>query len=126
MHKSRLGGLIIDCNTDDLEMAAVFWTQALGFAAGNSLDPEDENYVHLETGPDDLPIEIQKVTHPSRVHIDIETDNIEAEVARLEKLGAKRVEQVNSWWVMQAPTGHRFCVIKVQKPSFDKEANKWE
>ena len=126
MHKSRLGGLIIDCNTDDLEMAATFWTQALGFESINSSDPEDENYVPLKTGPDDPAIEIQKVTHPSRVHIDIETDDIEAEVARLEKLGAKRVEQVNSWWVMEAPTGHRFCVITEQKPSFDQKANKWE
>jgi predicted enzyme related to lactoylglutathione lyase len=126
MHKSRLGGLIIDCNTDDLEMAATFWTQALGFESINSSEPEDENYVPLKTGPDDPAIEIQKVTHPSRVHIDIETDDIEAEVARLEKLGAKRVEQVNSWWVMEAPTGHRFCVITEQKPSFDQKANKWE
>jgi len=126
MHKSRLGGLIIDCNTDDLEMAATFWTQALGFESINSSDPEDENYVPLKTGPDDPAIEIQEVTHPSRVHIDIETDDIEAEVGRLEKLGAKRVEQVNSWWVMEAPTGHRFCVITEQKPSFDQKANKWE
>ena len=126
MHKSRLGGLIIDCNTDDLEMAATFWTQALGYESISSSDPEDENYVPLNTGPDDPAIEIQKVTHPSRVHIDIETDDIEAEVTRLEKLGAKRAEQVNSWWVMEAPTGHRFCVITDQKPSFDQKANRWD
>ena len=30
MHKSRLGGLIIDCRTDDLDAAADFWSQALG------------------------------------------------------------------------------------------------
>jgi predicted enzyme related to lactoylglutathione lyase len=126
MHRSRLGGLIIDCKTDDLETAAIFWTQALGYEAINSSDPEDENYVPLKTGPDDLAIELQKVTHPSRVHIDIETDDVEAEVARLEKLGAKKVEQVNSWWVMEAPTGHRFCVIKEQKSSFGHKANKWE
>jgi predicted enzyme related to lactoylglutathione lyase len=126
MHKSRLGGLIIDCNTEDLEAAAKFWTQALGYEAAASSDPDDENYVPLKTGPDDLAIELQKVTHPSRVHIDIETDNVEAEVVRLETLGAKRIEQVSSWWVMEAPTGHRFCVIKEQKPTFGEKANKWE
>ncbi len=68
----------------------------------------------------------QKVTHPSRVHIDIETDDVEAEVARLENLGAKQVEQVSSWWIMEAPTGHRFCVIEEQKPSFSVKANKWD
>jgi predicted enzyme related to lactoylglutathione lyase len=126
MHKSRLGGLIIDCDTEDLEAAAEFWTQALGYDAAASSDPCDENYVALETGPDSLAIELQKVTHPSRVHIDIETDNVEAEVARLETLGAKRVEQVSSWWVMEAPTGHRFCVIEEQKPTFGEKANKWK
>jgi predicted enzyme related to lactoylglutathione lyase len=126
MHKSRLGGLIIDCNSEDLETAASFWTQALGYAAISSSDPDDENYVPLKTGPDDLAIELQKVEHPSRVHIDIETDDVEAEVKRLEALGAKRVQQVSSWWVMEAPTGHRFCVIREQKPSFGEKANEWE
>ena len=126
MHKSRLGGLIIDCNTEDLETAAKLWSQALGYEAISSSDPDDENYVPLRTGPDDLAIELQKVTHPSRVHIDIETDNVDAEVSRLETLGAKRIEQVSSWWVMEAPTGHRFCVIKEEKPAFGERANKWE
>ena len=126
MHKSRLGGLIIDCQSENLEMDAVFWKKALGYEAINSSDPEDENYVPLKTGPDDLSIEIQQVTHPSRVHIDIETDDIEAEVARLEKLGATKVEQVNSWWIMEAPTGHRFCVVSADKPGFNQKANVWE
>jgi predicted enzyme related to lactoylglutathione lyase len=126
MHKSRLGGLIIDCNSENLESAATFWTQALGYAAISSSDPDDDNYLPLDTGPGDLAIELQKVTHPSRVHIDIETDDVEAEVNRLEALGAKRIQQVSSWWVMEAPTGHRFCVIEVQKPSFAEKANQWE
>src|SRR5688500_13042882 len=45
------------------------------------------------------------------VHFDIETDNVEAELARLEKLGAKRVRQVKNWWVMEDPGGHRFCIV---------------
>ncbi|MDQ4105707.1 MAG: hypothetical protein M3157_00830, partial [Actinomycetota bacterium] len=53
---------------------------------------------------------VQSGDHPSRVHIDIETDGIEAEVRRLERLWAKRVEQVKSWCVMETPTGQRFCV----------------
>jgi len=123
MHKSRLGGLIIDCNCDNLEAAADFWTRALGYAAIDSSDPDDGNYIPLDTGPEDLSIELQAVTHPSRVHIDIETDDVEAEVSRLENLGAKRVEQVSSWW---APSGHRFCVIPAQKPTFAQKANVWD
>ena len=69
---------------------------------------------------------MQSVAHPSRVHLDIESDDIEAEVCRLEALGAKRIEKIRTWWVMEAPTGQRFCVVRVQSSSFDKEANTWE
>lgn len=131
MHRSRLGAIIIDCRTDDLDEAAEFWGQALGYPTQKSNDPEDENYVLLETGSNELQVEVQKVDHPSRVHIDIESDDIEAEVRRLEKLGAKRLgakrlEQVKSWWVMEAPTGQRFCVIEPQRAEFANEANVWE
>ncbi len=126
MHRSRLGAIIIDCQTDELDKAAEFWGQALGYPAKHSDDPEDENYVLLETRPNELQVEVQKVDHPSRVHIDIESDDIEAEVRRLEKLGAKRLEQVKSWWVMEAPTGQRFCVIEPQRSEFSSEANMWE
>ena len=126
MHKSRLGGLIIDCETDDLGVAEEFWTKALGYEAIQSSHPDDEGYVPLKTGPNDPQIEIQQVTHPSRVHIDIETDNVEAEVSRLEKLGAKKIEKVSGWWVMEAPTGHRFCVIVAESSVFEKRANKWD
>ena len=126
MHRSRLGAIIIDCQTDDLDAATDFWGQALGCPAQKSDEPVDEKYVELETDPNELQVEVQKVDHPSRVHIDIESDDIEAEVSRLEKLGAKRLEQVKSWWVMQAPTGQRFCVIEPQRSEFDNEANVWE
>jgi predicted enzyme related to lactoylglutathione lyase len=126
MHRSRLAGIIIDCQTDDLAKAADFWSQALGYAIQPSTDPADENYVLLDTGPADIHIEIQKVEHPSRVHIDIEADDIEAEVRRLEKLGAKRLQQVSTWWVMEAPTGQRFCIVRPQRADFSQAANSWE
>ena len=123
MHRSRLGAIIIDCLTDDLGAAAEFWGQTLGYSTQRT---NDEDYVELETGPDELQVEVQKVSHPSRVHLDIETDDIEAEVRRLEELGARRLEQVKSWWVMEAPTGQRFCVIEPQRSEFASEANVWE
>ena len=87
MHRSRLGTIIIDCRTDDLDEAAQFWGHALGYPTRRSDDPEDENYVLLETEPSEVQAEVQKVDHQSRVHIDIEIDDIEAEVRRLERLG---------------------------------------
>jgi hypothetical protein len=70
----------------------------------------------LQIPPDEPIVQIQRVDHESRVHIDIETDDIPAEVARLEKLGAKVVDRLERWVVMQAPTGQRFCVVRVQRP----------
>jgi len=125
MHRSRLAGFIIDCATDDLDTAAGFWSAALGYDRKPSDDPAESSYVKLETGSGGLHIEVQKVSHPSRVHLDIESDNIEAEVARLEELGAKRIGKVRTWVVMEAPTGQRFCVVRVQGPAFEDEANRW-
>ncbi len=126
MHRSQLAGFIIDCQTDDLEAAAEFWDRALGLARRASKNPEDAGYALLETKPNDLHIEVQEVDHPSRVHLDIETDDVEAEVRRLEGLGAKRLKQIRTWWVMEAPTGQRFCVVRPQRANFAAEANRWE
>ena len=94
MHKSQLAGFIIDCNSDDLDSAAAFWGKALGLEAKKYDDPAETGYMSLETRPDDYHIEVQKVDHASRVHLDIETDDIEAEVSRLEALGARRIGPV--------------------------------
>ena len=124
MHKSKLAGFIIDCRTDDLEGAANFWSAALGYPLKPAEENDDPKYIGFETGDEGLSIEVQTVDHESRVHLDIEADDIEAEAQRLEKLGAKRIGAVKSWIVLEAPTGHRFCVINPQKPTFDAEANK--
>jgi predicted enzyme related to lactoylglutathione lyase len=125
VHKSRLAGFIIDCHTDDLDAAGRFWSQALGYALKKSNAGEDSKYKLLDTPSDELHIEVQAVEHPSRVHLDIEADDIEAEVKRLEKLGARRLSQVHTWVVMEAPTGQRFCVVRVQRSDFAGNANSW-
>src|SRR5689334_12522820 len=118
MHKSRLAGFIIDCKTDALPAAAEFWGAALGMGLKGLEGEEGENYIRLMDADRGLHIEVQKVTHDSRVHLDIETDDVEAEAARLEKLGAKRVKKINTWWVMEAPTGQRFCVVRAKAADF--------
>jgi catechol 2,3-dioxygenase-like lactoylglutathione lyase family enzyme len=125
MHKSKLAGFIIDCETPDLKAASEFWSKALGMEAIALPGAEGEKYVRLQDPQDELHIEVQKVDHASRVHIDIETDDIEAEVKRLERLGAKRVGTVESWCVMEAPTGQKFCVVRSASPGFDRKANVW-
>jgi predicted enzyme related to lactoylglutathione lyase len=126
MHRSRLAGFIMDCRTDDLEQAAKFWSAALGVPMQPAAEAASPKYRQLMTNPKDLHIEVQQVEHESRVHIDIETDDIEAEVRRLEALGAKRVGSVATWCVMQAPTGQRFCVVRPQRADFKEQANVWK
>ena len=126
VHHSRLCAVIVDCKTDDIDEAARFWGAALGRPVDMNHAGSRGNYRMLETLPDELIVEMQKVEHESRVHIDIETDDIPAEVKRLEELGATVVAELPRWVVMQAPSGQRFCVVRVQRPGFPKNANRWD
>lgn len=113
-HKSCLAGFIIDCENADVGEAAAFWADALGNTRrrkprGRYAVLDDEAGLHME---------VQRVDHPSRLHLDIASDDVPAEVARLERLGARRIGAVRSWVVMEAPTGHRFCVIEGKGPDF--------
>lgn len=127
-HRSRLAGFIIDCQTEDLAQAATFWSCALGIGIADPSEHEEGRYARLTAGPGDLHIEVQKVGHDSRVHLDIETDDIEAEVARLTALGAREIARPRNarWVVMQAPTGQRFCVVRMQHPERGATATRWE
>lgn len=126
MHRSRLAGFIIDCKTGDLEDAAQFWSAALGVPLKPPGEEPSPLYRELLTGPDGMHIEVQQVQHDSRVHLDIESDDIEAEARRLETLGAKRVGTVKNWCVMEAPTGQRFCIVRPQRSGFKEHANVWK
>ena len=126
MHRSRLAGFIIDCDTDDLDEAAAFWGKALGALAAGKADLAKSPYVELKMQSGEPYAEVQKVDHASRIHIDIEADDIDAEVARLEELGASEIDRIRDWVVLEAPTGHRFCVVPVVRAGFADHANTWK
>jgi hypothetical protein len=117
--------VVIDCQTQQLDEATRFWAAALGLQAHALPEPGNSNYRELEVRPEEVKVLVQSVSHPSRVHLDIEANDIEAEVVRLEALGARRVEHVKRWWVMEAPTGQRFCVVSPQRSDFEDKANVW-
>lgn len=125
MHKSRLGALIIDCKTADLPRQAAFWSAALGYAIAPPKPGDTGKYIRLLGPSGEVAIELQSVDHESRVHLDIETDDFAAEIARLEKLGARRVKDFPRWVVMEAPSGHRFCVVNPQRDGFQENAKAW-
>ena len=124
MHRSRLSTFVIDCKTEDVESAAEFWAAALG---RRLKVPEQDpgHYRDFECAPSEPLLMVQAVAHESRIHLDIESDDIEAEVTRLEGLGAKRLEQIRTWVVMQAPTGQKFCVVRPQRGEMQLHATTW-
>ncbi len=127
-HRSRLAALVIDSQVENIDEASDFWSRALGLASVQAEDDSAHKYRELRTAPDQPEILIQMVDHASRVHLDIETDDQAAEVARLTALGAREVEKFPRWVVMEAPTGHRFCVVNPQRGDFktSPDVNEWE
>jgi len=108
-------GLVLDCA--DPHRLAAFWTSALGYRNAGAAG----NYVVLVAPDGDHPkLLLQAVTEPktikNRMHFDIETPHVDAEVARLEALGARRLEPQarqehgTHWVVLADPEGNEFCV----------------
>jgi hypothetical protein len=123
-HRSRLAGFIIDCPQHDADAGAAFWGAALGYRAAPAYRDGDAEYAELQGAPAGLHVEVQRVAHAARVHLDIESDDIDAEATRLERLGARRIGFVKRWWVMEAPTGHRFCIVRMRDG--EAPANHWD
>ena len=121
-HRSRPGVFVIDCQTSNLADSAEFWGAALGEEVAVDEDGKYASIGAYDRRPRFL---LQAVDHESRIHMDIETDDREAEAARLEKLGAKKIGTVKNWIVMEAPTGHRFCLVGPQGDDFAEGAKSW-
>jgi len=102
-----------------------FWQHTLGVTARDA-ETSASPYVTLAGGAGGLQLYLQAVHDASRIHLDIETDNVEAEVQRLEHLGARRKASIQTWWVMEDPCGHLFCVVPEHSEAFAAQAHVWE
>lgn len=127
MHRTRVGSLVIDCH--DLLAGLAFWTAALD-ASEVEGDPHTEVYVSLGHVVGGLRLLLQRVPEQkvakSRLHLDIETDDVDAEVARLTSLGATVSErQSNGDAVLLDPNGNEFCVIHPETPGFPEGTITW-
>jgi predicted enzyme related to lactoylglutathione lyase len=105
--------VVIDCA--DIKRESAFWAEALGYDV--VFEAEDEIAIakddHTEPGLVFVPVPEGK-TVKNRLHIDLNPDDQAAEVARLEALGAKRVDIGQGdvrWIVMADPEGNEFCVL---------------
>ena len=125
-HRSRLTAVLVDVPPDDFEKTAAFWGAALGGEEQRS--DELPEYVVLGHPTPGIEFMVQSVGDPvPRIHIDIESDDVEAEVARLTQLGAMEIGRHRSWVIMKDPANVVFCVVRVQdKEAFAAHAKTWD
>ncbi|OLS53530.1 VOC family protein [Rhodovulum sulfidophilum] len=117
-HRTRIGGFCIDCRTEDPGPALAFRSAASGREGALIEDVRSAR----PSGPPAAPqVILQAVGHDPRVPLDIETDDIEAECARLTGLGAVEVTRTKDRVVRQAPSGPRFCPVPPEG-EFPKDA----
>jgi hypothetical protein len=124
-HLSRISTVVIDLPASDHDRGLAFWAAA----AGQPLPPLAHSEYHGDSlHGQEFCLLIQSLGDGvPRVHLDIHTDNLDAEVARLERLGAQRVQRAHSWWVMRDPAGLLFCVIPAPAGELSEaSAHRWE
>jgi Glyoxalase-like domain len=125
-HYSRLSKIVIDVPSADHDRELAFWSAALGQPLTRfERHPE---YHGAGLHGHDLELLVQRLDQgQARVHVDIHTDDLPAEIARLEELGAERVQQVHSWQVMRDPAGMLFCVLPEPPGELNEDnAQRWD
>ncbi len=125
VHFSRVAAVVIDVPADDHDQELAFWEAAIG----QRLLPFDYPEYHVgQLHGQEFWLLMQRLGDgAARVHLDVHTDDLDAEVRRLEHVGAQRVQRAHSWWVMRDPAALLFCVIPVRAGMLDdSNAQRWE
>ena len=103
-----------------------FWSAAFG-TPGRPAKEHPEYHWFGEITPGIIAMVQATGDDKPRVHFDIETDDLAAEVARLKDLGATEVQRADEWVVLRDPVGTVFCVVDVYvKEMFEQHAHMWE
>jgi hypothetical protein len=125
VHRSRLSTLIVDARTSEAASAGGFWAGALGTTARPV--PGEEQFLSLPGAIHGVVMAVQAVDDEPRFHVDLETDDVGAEVDRLVALGAREVGRWLECVTLRAPGGHLLCVIPVHSDpeEFAARARTW-
>ena len=121
MHKSRLSAIVVDCHTDHIEHAASFWSQLLDQPS----HIDDGKRATIMAADKGVSLVIEAVHDEARIHFDIETDDLAAEIHRIEQLGGRKVSVVDHTVIMEAPTGHRFRLTGPHSHILPSSGNVW-
>jgi hypothetical protein len=110
MHRILMRTVIFDYPSVVHDAGRDFWQIAL---AGGIRRGRTKTEYHVLEDPAALgPVMVQNLQDgESRIHIDVESDDTEAEVARLVAAGAVVVERIDNWVVLRDPGGLLFCVV---------------
>ena len=132
MHRSRVCYFVIDVS--DLDRGTAFWTAALGAAEETVPASSRPIYRRLRLPDSEIRVLLQKTcdvkTGKERMHLDLETDDVDAEVTRLEALGATRLDHQTErgwdFWVLHDPWGNEFCVLPPMFPDLLARREPWD
>lgn len=128
MHRSRIGVVLIDHPGESYDAAADFWAAAHGSPRPEKRATAESPYEELRhlSGAVELAMQLTGEGTPPRVHLDIETDDIDAEIARVLALGATVAERHEEYAILHDPGGLVFCIVPVQsREEFEAHATTW-
>jgi hypothetical protein len=115
-HRSAITAIVIDVPSEYHADEVGFWAGA----SGKELKRLNHDEYHGARLSSTLVLLVQELGDGApRVHIDIHTDDVDAEVARLAALGAAEVDRVDDWVVMRDPAGLPFCVVHARPGSLE-------
>ncbi|MCY1138445.1 VOC family protein [Actinoplanes sp. Pm04-4] len=124
-HRSRLSTILIDVPQDQTDTATAFWQGALGVQTVSP--PGEPQFRSLPGVLPGLTLALQSIDGEARYHLDFETDDVEAETARLIGLGAEQIDQWLDCHILRIPGGQLACVIPRHSDdeTFDRLATSW-
>ncbi|AXX33512.1 VOC family protein [Actinosynnema mirum] len=118
--------IFVDVPAEHAGPAARFWASALGGRVRPVAG--EEQFTAIDGAVDGIALDVQAVDDEARYHVDVETDDVAAEVLRLTGLGAVEVSVWEGCHVLRAPGGQLLCVVPVQSAAevFTASARVWE
>ncbi len=119
-HPYREGELVLVVDCSDLDRSAAFWAEVLGYLPVESTSTRYRSL--LPADGDGIEILLQRVPdekrQKNRLHLDLRTADLDAEVRRILAVGATRltgtpiVEGGWRWHMLGDPDGNEFCVLR--------------
>ncbi|MFY9913889.1 MAG: VOC family protein [Nocardioidaceae bacterium] len=117
-------GAVLDVPAEQVEAADGFWSQALGWTVGDPW-PQHAEFHSLLPPEGNSHVLVQTIDGPSRVHLDLYTEDVASESDRAVGLGGARVARHEHWQVLESPGGLPFCVVTSEDERHRPPVQEW-